>query len=89
MTGSRAVASLAPGVTSSGTVSVTVTAGTAAGTYFLLACSDDNLRRCVAPLSGSRFLICGLRHSRVSLRIRGASLCIIKGRKMETPLRKA
>ena len=40
LSGSRAVPSLAPGATSSGTVNVTVLA-TAAGTYFLLACSDD------------------------------------------------
>src|SRR5207248_8510847 len=43
LTGSRAVPSLAPGATSSGTVTVTVSAGTAAGTYFLLACADDTL----------------------------------------------
>ncbi|MFY9558608.1 MAG: CARDB domain-containing protein [Terriglobales bacterium] len=41
LTGSRAVPSLASGATSSGTVTVTVSAGTAAGTYFLLACADD------------------------------------------------
>jgi hypothetical protein len=35
------VPSLAPGATSSGTVTVTVSAGTASGTYFLLACADD------------------------------------------------
>ncbi len=43
LTGSRAVPSLAPNATSSGTVTVTVSAGTAAGTYFLLACADDTL----------------------------------------------
>ncbi|HEV2732232.1 MAG TPA: CARDB domain-containing protein, partial [Terriglobales bacterium] len=43
LTGSRAVPSLAPGATSSGTVTVTVSAGTAGGTYFLLACADDTL----------------------------------------------
>ena len=43
LTGSRAVPSLAPGATSSGTVTVTVSAGTASGTYFLLACADDTL----------------------------------------------
>jgi trimeric autotransporter adhesin len=41
LTGSRAVPSLAPNATSSGTVTVTVSTGTAAGTYFLLACADD------------------------------------------------
>jgi hypothetical protein len=40
LSGSRAVPSLDPGTTSSGTVTVTVS-NTAAGTYFLLACSDD------------------------------------------------
>jgi hypothetical protein len=43
MTGSRAVTSLTSGATSSGTVTVTVSANTAAGTYFLLACADDTL----------------------------------------------
>ena len=43
LTGSRAVPSLAPGASSSGTVTVTVSAGTASGTYFLLACADDTL----------------------------------------------
>src|SRR5205814_1022418 len=41
LTGSRAVLSLAPSATSSGTVTVTVSAGTAGGTYFLLACAAD------------------------------------------------
>jgi hypothetical protein len=41
LTGSRAVPALAPGATSSGTVTVTVSAGTAGGIYFLLACADD------------------------------------------------
>jgi subtilase family serine protease len=43
LTGSRAVPSLAPSASSSGTVTVTVSAGTAAGTYFLLACADDTV----------------------------------------------
>src|SRR5439155_59679 len=43
LTGSRAVPSLAPSATSSGTVTVTVSAGTAGGTYFLLACGDYTL----------------------------------------------
>src|SRR5207244_2679912 len=43
LTGSRAVPSLASSDTSSGTVTVTVSAGTAGGTYFLLACADDTL----------------------------------------------
>src|SRR5206468_216167 len=43
LTGSRAVPSLAPSATSSGTVTVTVSAGTAGGTYHLLACADDTL----------------------------------------------
>src|SRR5207248_2941581 len=43
LTGSRAVPSLASSATSSGTVTVTVSAGTAGGTYFLLACADDTL----------------------------------------------
>src|SRR5439155_156229 len=40
LTGSRAVPSLASSATSSGTVTVTVSAGTEGGTYFLLACAD-------------------------------------------------
>lgn len=43
LTGSRSVPSLAPGATSSGTVTVTVPAGLPSGTYFLLTCSDDTL----------------------------------------------
>src|SRR5206468_2046102 len=43
LTGSRAVPSLASSATSSGTVTVTVSAGTAGGTYYLLACADDTL----------------------------------------------
>src|SRR5439155_34341 len=43
LTGSRAVPSLASSETSSGTVTVTVSAGTAGGTYFLLACADYTL----------------------------------------------
>ena len=43
LTGSRAVPSLASSATSSGTVTVTVSAGTAGGTYFLLACADYTL----------------------------------------------
>src|SRR5947207_5047764 len=43
LTGSRAVPSLAPSASSSGTVTVTVSAGTAGGTYFLLACADYTL----------------------------------------------
>ena len=43
LNGSRAVPSLDPGATASGTVTVTVSAGIAAGTYFLLACADDTL----------------------------------------------
>jgi subtilase family serine protease len=41
LTGTRAVPSLTPSTTSNGTVTVTVSAGTPAGTYFLLACADD------------------------------------------------
>jgi photosystem II stability/assembly factor-like uncharacterized protein len=41
LTGSRAVPSLVSAATSSGTMTVAVNAGTAAGTYFLLACTDD------------------------------------------------
>src|SRR5438477_4797105 len=40
LTGSRAVPSLASSATSSGTVTVTVSAGTPGGTYVLLACAD-------------------------------------------------
>jgi len=43
LNGSRAVPSLAASASSGGTVTVTVSAGTAAGTYFLLACADDTL----------------------------------------------
>ncbi len=41
LTGSRAVPSLAPGQTSTGTVTVTVPTSTATGDYYLLACADD------------------------------------------------
>lgn len=41
LNGSRAVPSLNPSDTSSGTVTLVVPSGTAAGTYFLLACTDD------------------------------------------------
>src|SRR5205823_12640655 len=41
LSGQRAVPILTPGQSSSGTVSVTIPSGTAAGTYFLLACADD------------------------------------------------
>jgi len=40
--GSRAVASLAPGASSTGTVLVTVPASTPSASYFLLACADGN-----------------------------------------------
>jgi len=43
LNGNWAVPSLDLGATSSGTVTVTVSAGTASGTYFLLACADDTL----------------------------------------------
>jgi trimeric autotransporter adhesin len=43
LNGSRSVPSLAAGATSSGTVSVRVTSGSATGTYYLLACADDTL----------------------------------------------
>src|SRR2546430_841308 len=43
LTGSRAVPSLASSATSSGTVTVTVSAGTPGGTYVLLACADYTL----------------------------------------------
>jgi subtilase family serine protease len=43
LNGSRAVALLAPGATSTGSVTVNVSPGTASGTYFLLACADDKL----------------------------------------------
>ena len=41
LTGNRAVPSLNSGATSTGTTTVTVSAGTASGTYFVLACADD------------------------------------------------
>jgi subtilase family serine protease len=41
LTGSRTVAALAVSASSTGTVSVTVSAGTMSGTYFLLVCADD------------------------------------------------
>ena len=41
LSASRAVPSLDSGVISRGTVTLTVPAGTAAGTYFVLACADD------------------------------------------------
>ncbi|MGE5053018.1 MAG: CARDB domain-containing protein [Acidobacteriota bacterium] len=43
LNGNRSVPSLAAGATSSGSANVTVSAGTAAGTYYLLACADDTL----------------------------------------------
>jgi hypothetical protein len=43
LNGSRSVPSLAAGATSSGTVSVMVSSGSATGTYYLLACADDTL----------------------------------------------
>ncbi len=41
LTGARSVGTLASGGSSSGTVTVTVPAGTAPGLYYLLACADD------------------------------------------------
>ncbi len=41
LTGSRAVAALGPGTSSTGSTTVTVPAGTPAGTYFVIACADD------------------------------------------------
>jgi CARDB len=41
LSGQRGVPILAPGQSSSATVSATIPSGTAAGTYFLLACADD------------------------------------------------
>ena len=43
LNGTRSVPSLAPGASSTGTLIVTVTSGTANGTYFLLACADGTL----------------------------------------------
>jgi subtilase family serine protease len=43
LNGSRSVPSLAAGATSSGSVGVMVSSGTATGTYYLLACADDTL----------------------------------------------
>jgi subtilisin family serine protease/subtilase family serine protease len=41
LTGARAVPALNAGITSSGTVTVTIPTSTAVGAYFLLACADD------------------------------------------------
>ncbi len=41
LTGSRDVPSLAPGATSTGTVTLTIPGNTKTGTYFVLACTDD------------------------------------------------
>jgi subtilisin family serine protease len=41
LTGTRSVPALEPGATSTGTVTVTVPTTTAIGTYYLLACADD------------------------------------------------
>ena len=41
LTGSRSVAALAAGASSSGSAAVTVPGATAVGTYFVLACGDD------------------------------------------------
>ena len=41
LAGTRAIASLARGATSAGTTSLTIPAGTPAGTYFLIAVADD------------------------------------------------
>jgi hypothetical protein len=42
--GTRPVGSLLPGASSTGTANVTISATTAPGTYFLLACADDRKR---------------------------------------------
>ena len=41
LTGSRSVAALGPGATSTGSATLTVPSTVSAGTYFVLACSDD------------------------------------------------
>jgi hypothetical protein len=41
LTGSRAVPTLTPGGTSTGMATVTISATTLPGTYFVLACADD------------------------------------------------
>jgi len=41
LTGTRGVPSLNGGTSSTGTVNVVIPAGTASGTYFLLACADE------------------------------------------------
>ena len=41
LSGSRSVPSLAPGATSTGSVTVTIPTSAPSGTYFLLACADD------------------------------------------------
>ena len=41
LTGFRAVAALAAHTASTGTMSVTIPAGTTPGSYYLLACADD------------------------------------------------
>jgi subtilase family serine protease len=46
LTGLRSVPALGPGVSSTGTQTVTVPTSTTLGTYYLLACADD-------PLGGS------------------------------------
>jgi subtilase family serine protease len=42
LSGSRSVPSLASGASSTGTLNVTIPSNTSLGTYFLLACADDN-----------------------------------------------
>jgi subtilase family serine protease len=42
LSGSRSVSSLAAGASSSGSATVSVSSSQAAGTYYLIACSDDS-----------------------------------------------
>jgi subtilase family serine protease len=68
LSGSRAVPALAPGGASTGTINVSIPAGTASGTSFVLACADDN--RAVTELSE----VNNCRASTVSVAVTGPDL---------------
>jgi hypothetical protein len=68
LTGTRAVASLAAGVTSRGTRTAKVPAGTPAGVYYLLACADHQKRVAEAAETDN------CRASTTTATVRGANL---------------
>jgi subtilase family serine protease len=68
LTGTRTVSSLARGAASSGTLRVSVPAGTTAGAYFLLACADDT------NLVAERVETNNCRASATTIRVTGTDL---------------